>query len=105
MKAIEFKTTIHNNTVTIPPEYSDEWEGKTIRVIVLEDSNVDTLLETTISLFEQDEISLGKASEILRINQIKLQKILSQRGICVHYDVAEFQEDLELEHLKQKGYL
>ncbi len=39
MKAIEFKTTFHNNTVslTIPPEYSTEWEGKCIRVIVLED--------------------------------------------------------------------
>ncbi|MDJ0597508.1 MAG: UPF0175 family protein [Crocosphaera sp.] len=103
MKAIEFKTTIHNNTVTIPPEYSTEWEGQNVRVIVLEDSNIDTLLETTISLFEQNKISLGKASEILGINQIKLQKILSERGICVHYDVAEFQEDLE--HLKEKGYL
>ncbi|MGK7954669.1 MAG: UPF0175 family protein [Crocosphaera sp.] len=101
MKAIEFKTTVHNNTLslTIPAE----WEGKSIRVIVLEDSNVDTLLEPAISLFQQDKISLGKASEILGINQIKLQKILSERGICVHYDVAEFKEDLE--HLKEKGYL
>jgi hypothetical protein len=37
MQAIEFKTTIHNGTVTIPAEYSPEWEGKTIRVIVLYD--------------------------------------------------------------------
>jgi hypothetical protein len=41
MKAIEFKTTIHNSTVTIPAEYSPEWEGKTIRVIVLEDNNAE----------------------------------------------------------------
>jgi predicted HTH domain antitoxin len=61
------------------------------------------LLEKTISLFEQNKISLGKASEILGINQIQMQRLLSERGICVHYDIAEFQEDLE--HLKQRGYL
>jgi len=37
MQAIEFKTTLYNGTVTIPPEYSAQWEGKTIRVIVLDD--------------------------------------------------------------------
>lgn len=37
MQAIEFKTTLHNGIVTIPPEYSAQWEGKTIRVIVLDD--------------------------------------------------------------------
>jgi len=36
MQAIEFKTILHNGTVTIPPEYSAQWEGKTIRVIVLD---------------------------------------------------------------------
>jgi hypothetical protein len=38
MQAIEFKTILHNGTVTIPPEYSAQWEGKTIRVIVLDDA-------------------------------------------------------------------
>jgi len=38
MQAIEFKTILHNGTVTIPAEYSSQWEGKTIRVIVLDDA-------------------------------------------------------------------
>ncbi len=38
MQAIEFKTTLHNGVVTIPPEYSAQWEGKTIRVIVLDEA-------------------------------------------------------------------
>jgi hypothetical protein len=37
MQAIEFKTTIHNGIVTIPSQYSPAWEGKAIRIIVLED--------------------------------------------------------------------
>lgn len=35
---IEFKTILHNGTVAIPPQYSSEWEGKRIRVIVLDES-------------------------------------------------------------------
>ncbi len=38
MEAIEFKTILHNGTVVIPPQYSSQWEGKAIRVIVLDDS-------------------------------------------------------------------
>jgi predicted HTH domain antitoxin len=29
--------------------------------------------------------------------------MLSERGICIHYDVAEFQQDIK--HLKEKGWL
>jgi hypothetical protein len=81
MKAINFKTILKNGILTIPPQYSPAWEGKIIRVIILEDSNTDTLRETTISLFEQNKISLGTASEILGINQIQMQRLLSERDI------------------------
>jgi predicted HTH domain antitoxin len=61
------------------------------------------LLEIVIMLFQQEKISLGKASEIIGMNQIKLQKLLAERGICVHYDVAELHEDIQ--HLQAKGWL
>lgn len=38
MEAIEFKTILHNGTVVIPQKYSSQWEGKAIRVIVLDES-------------------------------------------------------------------
>ena len=56
-----------------------------------------------ILLFQQEKLSLGKASELLGLPQIRFQQLLSDRGICVHYDVAEFREDLQ--HLSQKGWL
>ncbi|GBD51491.1 hypothetical protein [Microcystis aeruginosa] len=40
MKAINFKTILKNGILTIPPQYSPAWEGKIIRVIVLEDNNI-----------------------------------------------------------------
>ena len=66
-------------------------------------SEDELLKEIVVMLFQQDKISLGKASELLSINQIKFQRLLSERGICIHYDVAEFQEDIK--HLKEKGWL
>lgn len=38
MEAIEFKTVIHDGIVNLPVEYSSQWEGKKIRVIVLDES-------------------------------------------------------------------
>ncbi|MEI6443837.1 MAG: UPF0175 family protein [Nostocales cyanobacterium ELA583] len=63
-------------------------------------SEKQLLLEIVILLFQQEKISLGKASEIISMNQIKLQKLLAERGICVHYDVAELQGDIL--HLRAK---
>lgn len=57
-------------------------------------SESELLLEIVIMLFQRDKISLGKASELIGMHRMQFQKILADRGICVHYDVAEFQEDL-----------
>lgn len=51
----------------------------------------DWLREITIALFQQERISLSRASKIAGIEMMDLQKLLADRGICVHYDV----EDLE----------
>ncbi|MEM1292981.1 MAG: UPF0175 family protein [Cyanobacteria bacterium P01_H01_bin.162] len=66
-------------------------------------SEADLLLEIIILLFQQEKLSLGKASEILGMPQIRFQRLIADRGICVHYDVADFQEDMQ--HLTEKGWL
>lgn len=57
-------------------------------------SEDELLLELVLLLFQQDKISLGKAAELLKMPQIRFQRLLADRHICVHYDVAEFQEDI-----------
>lgn len=54
----------------------------------------ELFLEIVLMLFRQDKISLGKASELMGLHRMQFQKLLADRGICVHYDIAEFQEDL-----------
>ncbi len=58
-------------------------------------SEHELLLEIVIMLFQQDKISLGKASELLGMHRMRFQKLLADRDICIHYDVADFQEDLK----------
>ncbi|NES87668.1 MAG: UPF0175 family protein [Moorea sp. SIO2B7] len=55
----------------------------------------ELLIEIAILLFQQDKISLGKASDLAQMNPIEFQKLLTERNICIHYDVTEFQEDLQ----------
>lgn len=58
-------------------------------------SENELLLEIVLMLFQQDKISLGKASELLGLHRMQFQKLISERGICVHYDIDEFREDLK----------
>ncbi|TVU53298.1 MAG: UPF0175 family protein [Arthrospira sp. PLM2.Bin9] len=64
-------------------------------------SEDELLLELVLLLFQQDKVSLGKAAELLNMSQISFQRLLASRDICIHYDVAELQEDIE--YLKAKG--
>jgi predicted HTH domain antitoxin len=41
-------------------------------------------LGIVLMLFRQDKISLGKVSELMRLHAMQFQKLLSDRGICVH---------------------
>lgn len=66
-------------------------------------SDDELLLELVLLLFQQEKVSLGKAAELLNMSQISFQHLLASRDICIHYDVAELQEDIE--YLKAKGWL
>ena len=61
------------------------------------------LAEVILMLFQQDRLSLGKAAALLEMSQVRFQRLLSERDICVHYDVAEFREDVA--RLRAKGLL
>jgi len=63
----------------------------------------ELFLEIVLLLFQQEKLSLGKAAELLNMSQVGFQRLISERGLCIHYDVAEFQEDVQ--HLTSKGLL
>ena len=63
----------------------------------------DWFREIAIALFQQELISLSRASKIAGMEMMDFQKLLSDRDICVHYDVEEFEQDVR--HLRDRGWL
>ena len=51
--------------------------------------------EIAIVLFQQERLTLGQASLLAHMSQLHFQHLLASRSIPVHYDVAEFEEDLQ----------
>jgi predicted HTH domain antitoxin len=66
-------------------------------------NQTDWMREIAIALFQQERITLNRASKIAGIDLIEFQKLISDRGICVHYDVEEFEQDVQ--HLRDRGWL
>ena len=57
--------------------------------------------ELAISLFQQGKLSFGKAREMTGMSFWAFQQLLGSRTIPVHYDIAEYEQDLET--LKELG--
>lgn len=63
----------------------------------------DWLREIVIALFQQERITLSRASNIAEIDLMEFQKLIADRRICVHYDVEDFEQDVQ--HLRDRGWL
>jgi predicted HTH domain antitoxin len=50
--------------------------------------------EIAVFLFQADRLTLGQASRLAGMHQVEFQHLLASRRIPVHYDVADFEEDL-----------
>lgn len=58
--------------------------------------------EIAVMLFQQERFTLGQASRFAEMSQLQFQKLLADRHIPLHYDVAELREDVE--SLKESGW-
>jgi predicted HTH domain antitoxin len=51
--------------------------------------------EIAVLLFQNEKLTLSQASRLAAINRLQFQYLLASRGIPVHYNTAEFEEDLK----------
>ena len=51
--------------------------------------------EIAILLFQKEKLTLGQSSRLAEMSQLEFQHLLASRQIPVHYNIAEFEEDLE----------
>lgn len=61
----------------------------------LELTETDLRTELAIALFQQEQITLGTASHLAGLHQIEFQRLIASRGICIHYDVDDLDQDLK----------
>ncbi len=52
-------------------------------------------LEIAIMLYKQEKISSGKARAWTGLTVIEFQHELAKRGLCINYDVEDFQADIK----------
>jgi len=50
--------------------------------------------ELAVHLFQQGKLSFGKAREMAGMTVWAFQQLLGSRGIPVHYDLEDYEEDL-----------
>jgi predicted HTH domain antitoxin len=51
-------------------------------------------VEMAVYLFQQGKLSFGKAREVVGMTAWVFQQLLGARGIPVHYDVEDYEQDL-----------
>jgi len=50
--------------------------------------------ELAVLLFQRGKLSFGKARELAGMTVWAFQQLLGSKGIAIHYDVADYEEDL-----------
>jgi len=55
----------------------------------------ELMQEIAVLLFQREKLTLGQASRLAHKSQLQFQFLLASRQIPIHYDVAEFEADLE----------
>ncbi|MEK6657978.1 MAG: UPF0175 family protein [Nitrospirota bacterium] len=58
-------------------------------------------IEVAVLLFQKEKLTLAQASRLAGMSRLQFQHLLASRQIPVHYDEAEFEEDLDT--LKKMG--
>jgi len=56
-----------------------------------------------VTLFQKEKLTLGQAARLAGMSQWEFQQILARQGVSLHYDVADFEQDLAT--LKAMGRL
>lgn len=63
----------------------------------------ELIQEIAILLYQKEKLTLGQASHFTGMGQLQFQFLLASRQIPIHYDVADFEDDLKT--LREMGRL
>jgi len=58
-------------------------------------SEAELRQEIALALFQREKLTLAQASSFSGMTRLAFQHLLGSRGLTVHYDVPEYERDLE----------
>ncbi len=53
------------------------------------------LQEFALLLYQKEKLTLAQAAHMVGMNHIEFQQLMSSRDIPIHYDISDFEADLE----------
>lgn len=66
-------------------------------------SEAEMKQEIALLLFQKDKLTLAQASRFAGMNRMAFQHLLASRQIPIHYDVEDFEQDIQ--NLREMGRL
>jgi predicted HTH domain antitoxin len=57
--------------------------------------DTELLQVVALLLYEQERLTLGQASKLARMSQLQFQHLLGSRQMTIHYDVSDYEEDVQ----------
>lgn len=57
-------------------------------------TDAEFVQEIAVYLYDQGRLTLGQASQLAKMPQLRFQHLLASRDIPVHYDEQDFADDL-----------
>ena len=55
----------------------------------------ELLVEIAVLFFQKGKLTMGQAAKLAELSQYQFQWILAGRDIPIHYDLEDYNEDLE----------
>ncbi len=46
-------------------------------------------------LFQREKLTLGQAADLAQMNILQFQQLLAARQVPLHYDITDFEQDLQ----------
>ena len=57
-------------------------------------TSAEVMQELALTLFQKEKLTLGQASRLAEMSQLRFQHLCASRNIPLHYDIPELEADL-----------
>ena len=68
-------------------------DNRTLQAALISENSLK--VEIAVLLYQQERLTLAQSARMCDLSRYRFQHLLASRGIKIHYDVEEFEQDLD----------